>query len=434
LLFGPAEACFTIFLSMQPVCMSLNMPEFLQLLPPQEALKLLLRNLQPQPEPDEIDTASALGRVIFNAVRAPHPLPSFPRSTVDGFAVRAADTFGASDSLPAYLELVAEVPMGAAPNFSLTRGQCAIIHTGGMLPEGGDAVVMVEHTQSVRPVEVEILRAVAMGENVLKVGEDVALGQEVIAAGTRLRPAEIGGLMALGFTRVQTARPPKVGILSSGDEVVPPASKLQPGQVRDVNAYTLSSLVTTAGAVPVRYGIIPDSVEEMRRAIHKAWRENDLVVVTAGSSASTRDLTAQVIDEIGTPGVLVHGVNVRPGKPTILAVCDGKAMIGLPGNPVSALVIATLFVVPVIEALLGLKKIRPRSSVQASLTINLSSQSGREDWVAVRLLEENGIWQAEPVFGKSNLIFTLVKADGLIRIPPDANGLSAGLQVEVYLL
>jgi molybdopterin molybdotransferase len=149
---------------------------------------------------------------------------------------------------------------------------------------------------------------------------------------------------------------------------------------------------------------------------------------------STRDLTAQVIDEIGAPGVLVHGVNVRPGKPTILAVCDGKAMIGLPGNPVSALVIATLFVVPVIEALLGLKKIRPRPSVQASLTINLSSQSGREDWVAVRLLEENGYWQAEPVFGKSNLIFTLVQADGLIRIPPDANGLSAGLQVEVYLL
>jgi molybdopterin molybdotransferase len=315
----------------------------------------------------------------------------------------------------------------------LSRGQCALIHTGGMLPEGGDAVVMVEYTQSVRPQEVEILRAVAIGENVLKIGEDVAFGQEVIPAGTRLRPAEIGGLMALGMTRIQTARPPRVGILSSGDEVVPPSSELQAGQVRDINAYTLSSLVTASGAVPVRYGIIPDSVEEMRRAVRKAWQENDLVVVTAGSSASTRDLTAQVIDEIGSPGVLVHGVNVRPGKPTILAVCDGKAMIGLPGNPVSALVIAGLFVVPVIEALLGLKKLRPRPSVQARLTINLSSQSGREDWVAVRLLEENGSLQAEPVFGKSNLIFTLVQADGLIHIPPDANGLSAGHQVEVYL-
>ena len=409
------------------------MPEFLQLLPPQEALQLLLDTLQPQPKAEEIETASALGRVILTPVTAPHPLPSFPRSTVDGFAVSAADTYGASDSLPAYLELIAEVPMGAAPGFGLGRGQCALIHTGGMLPQGGDAVVMVEYTQSVRPDEVEILRAVATGENVLKVGEDVTLGQEVIPAGTRLRPAEIGGLMALGITRIQTARQPRVGILSSGDEVVPPSSELLPGQVRDVNAYTLSSLVTTAGAVPVRYGIIPDSVEEMRQAVRKAWHENDLVVVTAGSSASTRDLTAQVIDEIGSPGVLVHGVNVRPGKPTILAVCEGKTMIGLPGNPVSALVIAGLFVVPVIEALLGIKNKRPRPSVQAGLTINLSSQSGREDWVAVRLLEEDGVLLAEPVFGKSNLIFTLAQADGLIRIPPDANGLAAGTRVEVVL-
>jgi molybdopterin molybdotransferase len=431
--FGPVEACIAIIVPMQPVCTSLNMTEFLQLLPPQDALRLLLQNLQPQPVADDIDTASALGRTTLNAVYAPHPLPSFPRSTVDGFAVRAADTYGASDSLPAYLELAAEVPMGTAPNFYLGRGQCALIHTGGMLPEGGDAVIMVEHTQSVRPKEVEILRAVATGENVIKVGEDVTPGQEVIPAGTLLRSAEIGGLMALGITRIQAARQPRVGILSSGDEVVPPIAELQPGQVRDVNAYTLSSLVITAGATPVRYGIIPDSYEEMRRAVRNAWQENDLVVVTAGSSASTRDLTAQVIDEIGSPGVLVHGVNVRPGKPTILAVCDGKAMIGLPGNPVSALVIAGLFVVPVIEALLGLKNKRPRPSVQANLTINLSSQSGREDWVAVSLRDENGSFQADPVFGKSNLIFTLVQADGLIRIPPDANGLSAGSQVEVYL-
>jgi len=302
-----------------------------------------------------------------------------------------------------------------------------------MLPIGADAVVMVEYTQSVRPEEVEILRPVAVGENVLKIGEDVLRGQVVIEAGTRLRPAEIGGLMALGLTKIQVAQQPKVGILSSGDEVVPPGKALQPGQVRDVNAYTLSSLVVGTGAIPVRYGIIPDRADEMRTAVRKAWQENDMVVVTAGSSASARDLTAQIIDEIGSPGVLVHGVNVRPGKPTILAVCDGKAMIGLPGNPVSALVIASIFVIPVIEALLGLKKSRPRTSVQASLSINLASQSGREDWVAVRLLNKDDAVWAEPVFGKSNLIFTLAQADGLIRIPPVANGLAAGTQVEVFL-
>ncbi len=409
------------------------MPEFLHLLPPQDALQYFLDELNPHPEPEEALTSEALGRVTLVEVQAPHPLPSFPRSTVDGFAVLAADTHGASDSLPAYLTLLAEVPMGAAPQFELKRGQCALIHTGGMLPNGADAVVMVEQTQSARPEEVEILRAVAVGENVLKVGEDVKRGQTVIEPGTRLRPAEIGGLMALGLTHVQVARQPRVGILSSGDEVVPPSSGLQPGQVRDVNAYTLSSLVTASGAIPVRYGIIPDKAAAMREAVRKAWQENDLVVVTAGSSASTRDLTAQIIDELGRPGVLVHGVNVRPGKPTILAVCDGKAMIGLPGNPVSALVIASLFVVPVIDALLGLKKHRPRPSVQASLTINLSSQSGREDWVAVRLLPDEGGQKADPIFGKSNLIFTLAQADGLIRIPPDANGLSAGTRVEVFL-
>lgn len=409
------------------------MPEFLQLLPPQDALHLLLDQLDPQPVPEEVPSEDALGRVIVADVQAPHPLPSFARSSVDGFAVRAADTYGASDSLPAYLTLSGEVPMGAAPQFGLDPGQCGLIHTGGMLPDGADAVVMIEHTQSVRPEEVEILRSVAVGENVLKVGEDVQRGQVVIQAGTRLRPAEIGGLMALGITRIQAARRPRVGILSCGDEVIPPSQELHPGQVRDVNAYTLSSLVHSAGGEPVHYGIIPDRAEDMRGAVRKAWQENDLVVVTAGSSASARDLTAQVIDEIGRPGVLVHGVNVRPGKPTILAVCDGKAMIGLPGNPVSALVIASLFVVPVIETLLGLKTNRPRPSVQASLTINLASQSGREDWVAVRLQSEAGIARAEPVFGKSNLIFTLAQADGLIRIPPDANGLPAGTPVEVIL-
>ena len=410
------------------------MPEFLELLPPDQALELLLNSLSPQVQAEEIDAAYALGRVTRAPVVAPHPLPSFPRSTVDGFAVRAADTYGASESLPAYLSVTGEVPMGAAPAFSLSPGSCALIHTGGMLPEGADAVVMVEYTQSVRPEEVEILRAVALGENVLKVGEDVAQGQEVIPAGTRLRPAEIGGLMALGVTRLVAARQPRVGIISSGDEVIAPDKELSPGQVRDINSYSLSALVFSAGGVPNRYGIAPDRLEAMRATALQAQTENDLVVITAGSSASARDLTSQVIDELGSPGVLVHGVNVRPGKPTILAVCDGKAMVGLPGNPVSALVIAWLFVVPVIEALQGLSVRRPRPRLAARLSLNLASQAGREDWVAVRLQDRAEGCVAEPIFGKSNLIFTLARAEGLVRIPPDANGLSAGEIVEVYLI
>jgi molybdopterin molybdotransferase len=413
------------------------MPEFLELLPPDQARSLFLDTLKAKAEPEEVDTVIALGRTTYEPVIADQPLPSFPRSTVDGYAVRAADTYGASESLPAYFTVTGEVPMGAAPGFSLEAAQCALIHTGGMLPESADAVVMVEYTQPVRNTEVEILRSVAFGENVLKVGEDVSPGQEVIPSGAILRPAEIGGLMALGLTRLRVARQPHVAILSSGDEVVPPESEVRPGQVRDVNAYTLSALVQAAGGLPQRYGIIPDRFEALQDTAAQALSDSDLVVITAGSSASERDLTSRIINELGQPGVLVHGVNVRPGKPTILGVCKGKAVIGLPGNPVSALVIASLFVTPVIHALLGCKT-KIQSSVNAKLALNLPSQTGREDWVAVRLSPISGsspsVYQADPVFGKSNLIFTLSRADGLVRIPPEATGLSAGEMVEVHLL
>lgn len=416
------------------------MPEFLELLPPPEARARLLAEVAAPLQPEEVDTATALERVSATAVLAPHPLPSFARSTVDGYAVRAEDTYGASETLPAYLELAGEIPMGTAPDFGLPPAGCALIHTGGMLPEGASAVVMLENTQTVRATQIEILRAVAMGENILKMGEDVAAQECVLETGKRLRPAEIGGLMALGLTRVQVVRRPRVGLISSGDEVIPPQAELHPGQVRDVNAYTLSALVEASGGLPVRYGILPDQAEALQAAAQCALSECDVVVITAGSSASTRDLTAQVIDTLGKPGVLVHGVNVRPGKPTILAACQGKAVIGLPGNPVSALVIAGLFVVPVIEKLLGLPAEPVRPTCPAKLSLNLPSQAGREDWVAVRLRPVRFVDQvaaeyvAEPVFGKSNLIFTLARADGLVRIPPAATGLSAGEMVEVILL
>lgn len=410
------------------------MPEFLELLPPGQALKRLFDHLAFTPEAEEIATVDALGRVTVAPVTAPYALPSFSRSMVDGYAVRAVDTFGASESLPAYLRLVGEAPMGAAPAFSLQAAQCALIHTGGMLPEGANAVVMVEYTQTARLEEVEVLRATAVGENVLKAGEDVVAGQQVIPAGVVLRPAEIGGLMALGLTRVQVARRPRVGILSSGDEVVAPEATLGPGQVRDVNSFSLSALVEASGGIPARYGIAPDQADILRSRSELALAESDLLVITAGSSASARDLTSQIINGLGQPGVLVHGVNVRPGKPTILAVCQGKAVVGLPGNPVSALVIARLFVAPLVEALLGLPVERLQPALTARLSVNLPSQAGREDWVAVRLERCPSGYLAEPVFGKSNLIFTLARADGLVRISPDATGLSAGETVEVILL
>ena len=453
------------------------MPEFLTLVPPPAALEMLLRHLSAsKPAAELIHSVNALGRVTAGDICAPHPLPMFSRSAVDGYAIHAGDTFGASESLPTYLQVVGEIPMGAEPSFALEPEKAAIIHTGGMLPKGADSVVMLENTQTVSVdhrdcracgaseivneasartmVNIEVFKAVAEGENVIREGEDVSVGQVVIPAGTRLRPAEIGGLMALGITELPVTVRPKVGILSSGDEVVPPDHEPHPGQVRDVNSYSLSALVTQTGGEPVRYGIIPDQAGALKASAARALLETDLVMITAGSSASVRDLTAEVIRLLGAPGLLVHGVNVRPGKPTILAVCDGKAVIGLPGNPVSALVVAGMFVVPVIERLLGLKATRPRPLVIARLTINVPSQAGREDWIAVKLIPYDDslgkaltkvrgdverskgqvAYAAEPVFAKSNLIFSLAAADGLVRVPTEATGLSSGEVVEVFLL
>ena len=428
------------------------MPEFLTLLPPDEARALLLSHLpQPVADSESLDVSSALGRILADDIIAPHSLPDFQRSTVDGYAVRARDTYGASESLPAYLSLVGEVPMGDAPAFAIGTGQCALIHTGGMLPDGADAVVMLEYTQSAQRNELEIYRAVADGENVILVGEDVARGQLIQPRGSLLRPAEIGGLMALGITRINVVRKVRVGLISTGDEVIDPVETPRSGQVRDVNSYTLSALVEKAGGIAKRYGIVADTFEALKSSSARALSESDVVLITAGSSASTRDMTSDVIRSLGEPGVLVHGINTRPGKPTILGVCDGKAVIGLPGNPVSALVNGYLFVVPVIERLLGALP-RPLPTVLARLKVNLPSQAGREDWWPVKLTTETrrhgdlkttsqgvivtgrGEYRAEPIYGKSNLIFTLAAADGLLRIPPDATGLAAGEIVEVFLL
>lgn len=412
------------------------MPEFLTLLPPDTARAQWLAQVSRLEETETLPAAAALGRVTASDLTAPHPLPAFPRSTVDGYAVRARDTFGASESLPAYLKLIGEAPMGAVPGFEVGPGECALIHTGGMIPPGADSALMLEHSQALGN-EIEVLRAIAAGENLLRVGEDVAAGQTVIPAGTRLRPAEIGGLMALGILQVTVTRPPRVALLSSGDEIIPPDQTPQPGQVRDINAYTLAALISRQGGQPRHYGIAPDSFEALQQTAALALKDCDALIITAGSSASTRDMTAAVIDTLGQPGVLVHGLNTKPGKPTILGVCEGKGVVGLPGNPVSALVNGYMMVIPLLEKLLGLPGGRPRPLLRARLTINLASQAGREDWQPVRLLptsEGPEAWLAEPIFGKSNFIFSLAAADGLLKIPPAVTGLPAGASVEVLLM
>jgi molybdopterin molybdotransferase len=248
-----------------------------------------------------------------------------------------------------------------------------------------------------------------------------------------LRPQDLGGLVALGITTVSVARRLRVGIVSGGDELVPPDEQPRPGMIRDINSYTLAALIRRDGHTPCLAGIFPDEYAALESAARAALASNDVVILSAGSSVSARDMTAQVVDSLGEPGVLVHGVSLKPGKPTILGVCAGKPVFGLPGNPVSCMVTYDLFVSPTLARLSGATS-APRTTVTARLSRNIASATGREDYIQVRLeRREDGGFDAVPVFGKSNLIFTLIRADGMLKIPLDAGGLSAGAPVEVVL-
>jgi molybdopterin molybdotransferase len=409
------------------------MPELFTVLPPHEALQKLFAHLAPRVSLETVETSHALNRVLAEAPTARSPLPAFLRSTMDGYAVRAANTFGATESLPAYLLVTGESPMGSAPTQSIQHGEALLIHTGGMLPDGADAVVMIERTQKTTENEIEVMRAVAPGENVLQVGEDVKPGDPLFSAGHLIRPQDMGGLMALGITRVVVARQPRVGILATGDEVIDPHGEPQPGQVRDVNTYSIGGIVERAGGIAQPGGIIRDNFEALYQAARNLLERSDALVLSAGSSVSVRDMTYDVIDKLGKPGVLVHGVSIKPGKPTIVAICDGKPVFGLPGNPVSAMVVGDLFITPTLWRLQGCERPPRRQAIHARLTHNLASVPGRVDYIQVKLIERDGELWAEPVFGKSNLIYTLVKADGMMIIPSDVNGVAAGEIVDVRL-
>ncbi|MBZ0318485.1 MAG: molybdopterin molybdotransferase MoeA [Anaerolineae bacterium] len=406
--------------------------EFFNVVTVQVSLEKLYSHWSPNRQTSIIDPRSALGRVLAEPIYSPERLPYFPRSTMDGYAVRASDTFGATQSLPAYLTCIGSIYMGQAADISIQIGQCVEMFTGAMLPAHADAVVMVERTQKLGEAEIEILAPVAPGENVVQIGEDIKTGELILPAGHQLRPEDIGGLLAVGVLAIKVIQPPRVGILSCGDELVPAEAIPAPGQIRDINGPMLAALVQAAGGHPILLGIAQDDADDYHTRARAGFDEVDMLLMTAGSSVSSRDLTRDVITRLGQPGILQHGLAVKPGKPSILAVCDGKPVIGLPGNPVSALLVARQIVVPLIRYALGQKSPRPMF-VQATLTHNIASVTGREDTIPVRLIECEGGWQAKPLFGKSNLIFTLVRADGVVHIPLNSNGLKAGSPVEVMV-
>ena len=412
------------------------MTELFTVRTPPDAWRLFVEHFHPVVKTERIRTEDALDRVLAETLVSRQDLPNFRRSTVDGYAVNAGDTYGATTGLPAFLTIAGEVPMGQVSNVELGVGEAALVHTGGMIPDDANAVVMIENTQRVdgggAEGSIEVMTAASQGENVIQIGEDIRTGDPVLAPGRQIRPQDIGGLLALGITQVEVARPPRVAIISTGDEVVPPDQPILPGQVRDINSYSLAALTERAGGLPIRTGIVPDDRAALEAAARQAQQEADIVVLSAGSSVSYRDMSVDVIAALGQPGVLVHGVSVRPGKPTIIAVCDGTPVFGLPGNPVSAMVIFDLFVTPAIRALLGTTQ-PPQQQLQARLARNVASVTGREDYVQVRVEEREGELWAVPVFGKSNLIYTLVHAEGMVKVSLDSNGIREGDWVTVLM-
>jgi len=382
---------------------------------------------------ERVPLAAANGRVLAVDFIAPADLPGFRRSTMDGYAVCASSTFGASDSAPALLTIVGSVQMGTSAEVNVKPGQAARILTGGMVPAGADAVVMVEHTEPIDETTLEVTRAVAPQQNLIEPDDDVRSGDTLLERGTRLRPQELGLFAALGCSEVEVFARPVVAIISTGDEVVPIEATPEPGQIRDVNSHTLSAMVERVGGIPRQLGILGDDFDALLSTCRNALAEADTVLLSGGSSVGARDLTLEVIEALPDSRVCLHGVAIKPGKPTILADVGGKAFWGLPGHVASAMVVFHVLVRRQLEHIAGA---RPRLEIQvpARLTRNVASVHGRRDYLRVRLEYRDGLLWASPVLGKSGLIRTMVEADGLVEIDRDAEGLDQGAEVQVHLL
>ena len=372
----------------------------------------------------------ALGRVPASPVLSGAELPGFARSTVDGYAVRAADTYGASDGLPAYLDMIGAVRMGVAADVAVRPGTAVQIPTGAVIPTDADAVVMVEHTQITTSDVIEVTRPVAVGEGIVRADEDVARGDEIAPAGRPLRAQDLGLLAAAGVTDVVVCARPRVAIISTGDEVVPPSTmELRPGQVRDATASALAALVTEAGGEPSLRGIVSDDVEALTKTLESALQESDLVVVSAGSSVGARDETTAAVESLGGPGIYCHGLAIKPGKPTLLAECSDVPVIGLPGNPLSALVVFRLVGLPILCLIGGITRPPAEPTTSATLSRGVASAAGRLDVVQVQVRDS----VATPLFGFSALLSILTDADGYVVIPEAATGLESKTDVTVTM-
>ncbi len=374
---------------------------------------------------EEVSLEASLGRTLAEDITAKESIPAFDRSTVDGYALRAADTYGSGESIPAQLDIIGEILMGEKAEAAVKDGQCIKISTGGMLPEGADSVVMVENTDNSFGDICLVYKSVSPLENVNRMGDDIKENSPVFLKGRKITSKETGVLAALGISKVNVFRKPRVGIISTGDEIVPVDAPLTFGRIRDINSHILSALMKENGCEVVLYGIVRDEYDAILSVMKKAVSENDIVLISGGSSAGARDMTVDIISSLGE--VYLHGIAMKPGKPTIVGKIDGKAVFGLPGHPAAGYFVALRLVKPLIDMLLC-KKDGTRK-IKAKMLCNISSNHGREEILCIRLTKEGAI----PLYGKSGVISLLSEADGYIIIDRNCEGLKANDETEIYL-
>jgi len=397
----------------------------------EETFALIQENITKVGEVSVCALEEALHCILAEPVSADENVPAFDRSTVDGYAVVAKDTYGSSESMPGFLTVSGEVKMGEAATKPLSRGEAIYVPTGGMIPPGSDSVLMIEHCEEISGL-LNTYKQIAPGENVIRAGEDIKAGEILLEAGTKLRPQEIGALASLGISKVSVYRPIKAAYLSTGDEIVPyDSERLEVGQIRDINYLTVSGLAREWGVEVIYGGITSDDYEIFASKARELYEQADILILSGGSSVGAKDYTTEVIQSLGDPGVFVHGISIKPGKPTILAVAEGKPVIGLPGHPASAMIIFRLFGEKIIKKLQGEQSQPKPERIFARITKNIASSPGRSDYIRVRLFMKEGEWWAEPIIGKSGLITTLVKSDGIVEISSEKEGISQGDYVPV---
>ena len=399
-----------------------------------EEIHRLIKDFHPL-GPESVALSQSLNRILADDALSPIDLPPFRRSTVDGYALKAQDTFGASENNPGLLTVAGEVVMGAVTDLTVSYGETVTVPTGGMVPQGADAVLMVEFAEEVDKNTIQVKRPVSPLENVAEQGEDIGKGERILSRGHRIRPQDMGAMAAIGKSTLTVYRRPSVAIVSSGDEIVDVTEDPRAGQIRDVNHYSLGAQVETAGGIPIFLGIAPDSFEDLKALCEQGLARSDMLIVSGGSSVGTKDHTTAVIRSFSDSEIMAHGVSLRPGKPTIIGRTGTKPITGLPGHPVSAMIVFDLFMRPLIWRLAGYDgPLWPLGKrISALLTRNLSSLPGREDYIRVSLDEKDGQVTAHPILGKSGSISTMVRADGLVKIGMDSEGLDEGTRVEVFL-